>query len=59
MRSATSELLPCAMFANGPQWTNAGWPSSVCTRFGLIVSFRRTVIAPAARSCSAVTGSPS
>ena len=59
MRSATSELLPCAMFANGPQWTNAGWPSSVCTRFGLIVSFSSTVIAPAAFSCSAVTGSPS
>ena len=47
------------MFANGPQWTNAGWPSSVWTRFGLIVSFSSTVIAPAARSCSAVTGSPS
>ena len=58
-RSATSELLPCAMFANGPQWTNAGWPSSVCTRFGLIVSLSSTVIEPAARSCSAVTGSPS
>ena len=24
IRSATSELLPWAMFANGPQWTNAG-----------------------------------
>ena len=59
MRSATSELLPWAMFAKGPQWTNAGCPSSVCTRFGLIVSLRRTVIAPAAFSCSAVTGSPS
>ena len=47
-RSATSELLPCAMFANGPQWTNAGWPSSVCTRFGLIASLRTTAIAPAA-----------
>ena len=47
------------MFANGPQWTNAGWPSSVWTRFGLIVSFSSTVIAPAAFSCSAVTGSPS
>ncbi len=58
-RSATSELLPCAMFAKGPQCTNAGWPSSVCTRLGLIVSLRRTVIAPAACSCSAVTGSPS
>ena len=47
------------MFANGPQWTNAGWPSSVCTRFGLIVSFSSTAIEPARRSCSAVTGSPS
>ena len=58
-RSATSELLPCAMFANGPQWISAGCPSSVWTRFGLIVSFRSTVIAPPARSISAVTGSPS
>ena len=56
---ATSELLPCAMFANGPQWRNAGWPSRVWTRLGLIASFRRTVIAPAACNCSAVTGSPS
>ena len=24
IRSATRELLPCAMFAKGPQWTNAG-----------------------------------
>ena len=48
MRSATSELLPWAMLANGPQCTNAGWPSSVWTRFGLIVSLSRTVIAPAA-----------
>ena len=47
------------MFANGPQWTNAGWPSSVCTRFGLIASFRTTAIAPAALMSSAVTGSPS
>ena len=47
------------MFAKGPQWMNAGWPSSVWTRFGLIASLRRTVIAPAAFSCSAVTGSPS
>ena len=38
IRVATSELLPCAMFANGPQWTNAGPPSSVWTRFGLIAS---------------------
>ena len=51
MRVATSELLPWAMFANGPQWTNAGPPSSVWTRLGLIASFRSTVIEPAA--CSA------
>ena len=58
-RSATSELLPWAMLANGPQWMNAGWCSSVWTRFGLSASFRRTVIAPAALICSAVTGLPS
>ena len=59
MRVAESELLPCAMFANGPACTNAGSPSSVWTRFGLIASLSRTAIEPAARSCSAVTGSPS
>ena len=53
------ELLPWAMFMNGPQWTKAAWPSSVCTRFGLMASLRRTVMAPAAWSCSATTGSPS
>src|SRR3954452_19556884 len=45
------------MFANGPQWMNAGWPSSVCTRFGLSASLSRTVIAPAALNCSAGAGS--
>ena len=34
-RSATSELLPWAMFMKGQQWTKAGWPSSVWTRFRL------------------------
>ena len=58
MRSATSDELPCAMFANGPQCTNAGWPSSVCTRFGMIASLSRTAIEPAQPICSAVTGSP-
>ena len=58
-RSATSELLPWAMLANGPQWMNVGCPSSVCTRFGISACLSSTVIAPAARSCSAVTGSPS
>ena len=58
-RSAISELFPCAMLANGPQWIRAGWPSSVWTRLGLSASLSTTAIAPAARSCSAVTGSPS
>ena len=35
------------MLANGPAWTVAGVPSSVCIRFGLIASFIKTVIAPA------------
>ena len=30
------ELLPWAMFANGPQWTKAGPPSRVWSRFGLM-----------------------
>src|SRR5256885_80538 len=29
------------MFANGPPWTRAGVPSSVCTRFGMRPAFRR------------------
>ena len=53
------ELFPCAMFANGPAWTSAGWPSIVCTRLGLIASLSRTVIAPAMSRSSAVTGAPS
>ena len=40
------ELLPWAMLANGPQWTKAGPPSRVWSRFGLIASRSRTVIAP-------------
>src|SRR5262252_2377427 len=59
MRSARIELLACAMLPNGPACTSAGCPSSVCTRFGLIASFMMTAIAPAQRSISAVTGSPS
>ena len=57
--SATSELLPWAMFANGPQCMKQAWPSSVWIRFGFSVSLRITVIAPAAFRSSAVTGSPS
>ena len=33
-RVAITELQPCAMLANGPPWTSAGVPSSVCTRLG-------------------------
>src|ERR1035437_7918793 len=46
-RSARTEFLPWAMFANGPQWTKAGPPSRVWSRLGLIASSSRTVIAPA------------
>ena len=56
--SATSELLPWAMFANGPQCIRHGWPSSVWIRFGLIASLSSTAIAPAAPRSSAVTGLP-
>ena len=59
MRSATIEFAAWAMLPNGPACTSAGWPSSVCTRFGLIASFMITVMAPATLSISAVTGSPS
>ena len=58
-RSARTELLPWAMFPNGPQWTNAGPPSRVWSRFGLRASRRRTVIAPATLRSSAVIGVPS
>ena len=44
------------MFANGPPCTNAGVPSSVCTRFGFIASFSSAVMAPAAFSSAQVTG---
>ena len=59
MRSLMIELFACAMLPNGPACTSAGCPSSVWTRFGLIDSFMITVIAPATRNCSAVTGAPS
>ena len=56
--AAMIELLPWAMFANGPACMKQIWPSSVCTMFGLIASLSRTAIAPAAWTSSAVTGSP-
>ena len=58
MRSATSELLPWAMFANGPQCIRHGWPSSVWIRLGLSASLSSTAIAPAAPRSSAVIGAP-
>ena len=58
IRSATSDELPCAMFANGPACIRQGWPSSVWIRFGFSASFSSTVIAPAAPRSSAVTGLP-
>ena len=56
---AVTELQPCAMFANGPPWTNAGLPSSVCTRLGASASASSAVIAPWAPRSAAVTGSVS
>ncbi len=41
---ASTELQPCAMLANGPPWTKAGVPSSVCTRFGDSASLSSAVI---------------
>jgi hypothetical protein len=55
-RVATMELQPWAMLPNGPQCTNAGPPSSVCTRLGWMASFRSRVIAPWAFKSLARTG---
>ena len=59
IRSAKADELPWAMLPKGPACTRTGVFSSVCRRLGLIASRMMTVIAPAAFSCSAVTGSPS
>ena len=56
---ARIELHPCAIFANGPPCTIAGVFSSVCTRFGLIASFKSTAKLPSAFKSCAVTGLPS
>ena len=58
IRSATIEELPWAMLPKGPAWTRTGVFSSVWRRFGLMASRMITVMAPAAFSSSAVTGSP-
>ena len=56
MRCASTLLVPCAMLANGPQWTIAGAPSAVCTRLGRSASFSSTIIGPTAFRSAAVTG---
>mmetsp|Transcript_4788 Transcript_4788/g.16492 ORF Transcript_4788/g.16492 Transcript_4788/m.16492 type:complete len:219 (+) Transcript_4788:2884-3540(+) len=55
--SATMELLPCAMLANGPACTSTGVPSSVCISVGWIASFIITHRAPPMPRSSAVMGS--
>mmetsp|Transcript_13111 Transcript_13111/g.52286 ORF Transcript_13111/g.52286 Transcript_13111/m.52286 type:complete len:272 (+) Transcript_13111:631-1446(+) len=57
--SATTLLLPCAMFANGPACTNTGVSSIVCSSVGMMVSFMSTVRAPPTPRSSAVMGLPS
>ena len=59
IRSAIIELLPCAIFANGPACIIAGVLSSVCTRFGFIASFIITATLPATFRSPIVTGLPS
>ena len=58
IRSATTDELPWAMLPKGPACTSTGVFSSVCSRLGLMASRMMTVMAPAALSSSAVTGSP-
>ena len=58
-RSATSELLPWAMLANGPPWMIARLFSSVCTRLGASASRSSAVMAPCALRSLAVTALPS
>ena len=52
---AFTELQPCAIFANGPPCTNAGFFSRVCTIFGLITSFKSAATAPVHLSWPKVT----
>ena len=47
-RVAVTLFVPWAMLAKGPPWTNAGAPSVVCTRFGLIAWLMRAAMAPTA-----------
>ena len=54
---ALTLLQPCAIFANGPPWISAGVFSSVCTKLGLIASFKSTATLPSALSSDTVIGS--
>ena len=58
MRWASTLLVPCAMLANGPQWTMAGAPSVVWTRLGSSASCSSTIIGPTASRSEARTGCP-
>ena len=53
---AIIELQPWAMLANGPQWTMAGVPINVCTRFGFIASFSKIAMASWTSNCLAYIG---
>ena len=53
------QLLPCAMLANGPPCTNAGTPSVVCTRFGMIASLEQRRHRAHRLMSARVTGVPS
>mmetsp|Transcript_35569 Transcript_35569/g.39648 ORF Transcript_35569/g.39648 Transcript_35569/m.39648 type:complete len:286 (-) Transcript_35569:734-1591(-) len=56
--SATTELFPVAILANGPACTRTGVLSTVCISVGIMASFINTVNAPPQPRSSAVTGSP-
>ena len=58
MRVARIELQPWAMLANGPPWMNAGVDSVVCTRLGMIASFKIAAIEPVTPIALASTGWP-
>ena len=55
--SARTEEAPMLMLAKGPACTKTGVPSRVCMRLGLMASFMRAVMAPAAPMSSQVMGS--
>ena len=56
--SASTELFPMLMLANGPACTKTGVPSRDCIKLGFMASRIRAVRAPPAPISSQVTGSP-